>query len=81
LACQEVQTECECNVGWLSGLPKLTTSTKRWLPGLVMLWGFVTICTGFVKNFSGLLAIRWFLGLLEGASNNPSWKMTFLRLI
>ncbi|KAH8830868.1 MFS general substrate transporter [Flagelloscypha sp. PMI_526] len=39
---------------------------NRWLPGLVMLWGFVTICTGFVKNFSGLLAIRWFLGLLEG---------------
>ncbi|TBU32911.1 MFS general substrate transporter [Dichomitus squalens] len=39
---------------------------SRWLPFLVTLWGTVTTMTGLVQNYSGLLAIRFFLGLCEG---------------
>ncbi|THH32727.1 hypothetical protein EUX98_g1476 [Antrodiella citrinella] len=39
---------------------------SRWLPFLVAIWGTVTTLTGVVHNFSGLLAIRFFLGLCEG---------------
>ena len=37
-----------------------------WLPGLVMVWGLMTLLTGFVHNFGGLVAIRMALGLCEG---------------
>ena len=36
------------------------------LPGLVVLWGLTTCLTGVVQNYRGLLAARFFLGLLEG---------------
>lgn len=39
---------------------------SRWLPFLVGLWGTVTTLSGLVQNYSGLLAIRFFLGLCEG---------------
>ncbi|TFK43548.1 MFS transporter [Crucibulum laeve] len=39
---------------------------NRWIPMLVGLWGVVTTLTALVHNFSGLLAIRIFLGLCEG---------------
>ncbi|OSC98925.1 MFS general substrate transporter [Trametes coccinea BRFM310] len=39
---------------------------SRWLPFLVVLWGTVTTLSGLVHNFSGLIAIRIFLGLCEG---------------
>ncbi|PPQ69879.1 hypothetical protein CVT24_003214 [Panaeolus cyanescens] len=39
---------------------------NRWIPLLVTLWGFVTVMTAFAHNFSGLAAIRIFLGLCEG---------------
>ncbi|KAI0751640.1 MFS general substrate transporter [Daedaleopsis nitida] len=39
---------------------------SRWLPFLVLLWGTVTTLSGLVHNYSGLLAIRFFLGLCEG---------------
>lgn len=39
---------------------------NRWLPLLVATWGVVTTLSGIVHNFSGLLAIRFFLGLCEG---------------
>lgn len=39
---------------------------SRWLPFLVTVWGTVTTLSGLVQNFSGLLAIRFFLGLCEG---------------
>ncbi|KAI0080890.1 MFS general substrate transporter [Panus rudis PR-1116 ss-1] len=39
---------------------------SRWLPLLVGLWGTVTTLSGLVHNFSGLLAIRFFLGFCEG---------------
>jgi MFS family permease len=37
-----------------------------YLPGLVIAWGVVSMCIGFVKNFEGLLAVRFMLGLFEG---------------
>lgn len=39
---------------------------NRWLPFLVATWGTVTTLSGLVQNFSGLLAIRFFLGFCEG---------------
>ncbi|KAK4235575.1 major facilitator superfamily domain-containing protein [Achaetomium macrosporum] len=32
---------------------------------LVLLWGIIMTCTGFVQNFSGLVAVRFLLGLFE----------------
>ncbi|KAF2718325.1 MFS general substrate transporter [Polychaeton citri CBS 116435] len=37
-----------------------------YLPALLLSWGLVCMCTGFVKNYAGLLAARFFLGLAEG---------------
>lgn len=39
---------------------------SRWLPALVAVWGTVTTLSGIVQNYSGLLAIRFFLGFCEG---------------
>ncbi|KAK7035945.1 MFS domain-containing protein [Favolaschia claudopus] len=36
------------------------------LPTMLTLWGIVTACQGTVKTYGGLLACRFFLGLLEG---------------
>ncbi|KAJ5963955.1 Major facilitator superfamily domain general substrate transporter [Penicillium vulpinum] len=35
------------------------------IPLIMMAWGICMTCMGFVKNFSGLMAVRWFLGLSE----------------
>jgi MFS family permease len=37
-----------------------------YLPTLLTAWGFVSMCTGFVKTYEGLLVARFFLGLAEG---------------
>ncbi|KAI9457921.1 major facilitator superfamily domain-containing protein [Boletus coccyginus] len=36
------------------------------LPATVTLWGIVSAAQGFVDNYSGLLACRFFLGAMEG---------------
>lgn len=37
-----------------------------WYIGLlVFLWGTVMTCNGFVHNFSGLVVVRFLLGLFE----------------
>ncbi|EGN93249.1 hypothetical protein SERLA73DRAFT_189773 [Serpula lacrymans var. lacrymans S7.3] len=36
------------------------------LPAMVALWGIVSTLQGVVHNYSGLLACRFFLGLMEG---------------
>ncbi|KAG2143823.1 major facilitator superfamily domain-containing protein [Suillus bovinus] len=39
----------------------------RWmLPTMVTIWGLVATMQGMVKSYSGLLACRFFLGLMEG---------------
>ena len=39
----------------------------RVLPCMMMCFGFVTVMVTAVKNFGGLIAIRWFLGMAESA--------------
>ncbi|KAF2667736.1 MFS general substrate transporter [Microthyrium microscopicum] len=36
-----------------------------WLPGTMVAWGIVMISMGFVQNYSGLIAARFFLGVAE----------------
>jgi hypothetical protein len=49
-----------------SNLVLKNTSPKIWLPLLTALWGIITMCIGFVQNFSGFVAVRALLGLAEG---------------
>ncbi|KTW32170.1 uncharacterized protein T551_00852 [Pneumocystis jirovecii RU7] len=39
---------------------------NKWLPTLVVLWGTVATLQGIVKDYRGLYANRFFLGLTEG---------------
>jgi adenylosuccinate synthase len=39
---------------------------KYYLPLLVVAFGFVSMCTAFVKSFKTLLVARAFLGVFEG---------------
>ncbi|KAH8676492.1 major facilitator superfamily domain-containing protein [Tricladium varicosporioides] len=41
-------------------------SPRVWLPALTVMWGIVTMCLGFVKNYAGFMAVRAILGLAEG---------------
>jgi MFS family permease len=41
-------------------------SPKLWLPFLTALWGIITMCLGFVKNYAGFVAVRALLGIAEG---------------
>ncbi|KAK0611644.1 major facilitator superfamily domain-containing protein [Immersiella caudata] len=45
-------------------LKKLTP--KIWLPLLTVVWGIVTMCLGFVRNFGSFFAVRALLGIAEG---------------
>jgi len=40
-------------------------SPHVWLSGCMFLFGVVTVCQGLVHSYSGLLATRFFLGMLE----------------
>jgi len=46
----------------------------KWLSACVFGWGIVTICTAFVKNFTGMLLTRVFLAICE-ATITPSLMM------
>ncbi|KAL4884448.1 major facilitator superfamily domain-containing protein [Aspergillus karnatakaensis] len=35
------------------------------IPVIMLLWGVCMMCMGFVHNWAGLMAVRWFLGLTE----------------
>ncbi|KAF2183718.1 MFS general substrate transporter [Zopfia rhizophila CBS 207.26] len=41
-------------------------SPKIWLPLLTSVWGALTMCLGFVHNFSSFAAVRALLGIAEG---------------
>ncbi|CCH41655.1 High-affinity nicotinic acid transporter [Wickerhamomyces ciferrii] len=43
-------------------------SPHIWLSGCILVFGCVTLAMGFVKNYSGLLACRFFLGAAEASS-------------
>ncbi|KAJ0417559.1 major facilitator superfamily domain-containing protein, partial [Aspergillus carlsbadensis] len=36
-----------------------------YLGSLIFIWGVIMVCTGFIRNFNELLAIRFLLGLFE----------------
>ncbi|KAH0836757.1 major facilitator superfamily domain-containing protein [Lanmaoa asiatica] len=36
-----------------------------WLSALMFLWGIMMIVQGLITNFSGLMAVRWLLGMFE----------------
>jgi hypothetical protein len=36
-----------------------------YLGSLIFIWGVIMVCTGFIRNFDELLAIRFLLGLFE----------------
>ncbi|KAK2461666.1 hypothetical protein APHAL10511_006129 [Amanita phalloides] len=36
-----------------------------WLPGMMFLWGVVMTLHGIIRNYGGLLAVRFFLGVFE----------------
>ena len=38
----------------------------HYLSALVVGWGIVSLCIGFVKTYESLLVVRFFLGLMEG---------------
>lgn len=38
----------------------------RYLPALSVFWGLISMCTGFVKSYNALLAVRFLLGMMEG---------------
>jgi len=42
-------------------------------------WGIVMTAMGFVRNYSGLLAARWFLGLAEAGLYVPIDSFSYLR--
>jgi len=44
------------------------TRPALWIPFLMVVWGFLCIMMGLVKNFAGLLATRILLGFAEGQS-------------
>ncbi|KAJ3576981.1 hypothetical protein NP233_g27 [Leucocoprinus birnbaumii] len=49
-----------------SNLLLKTVGPNLMLPAMLALWGVVTTLQGVVKSYSGLLAARFFLGMLEG---------------
>ena len=51
--------EVPCNI-----VLRLTTP-RFWLPTLALTWGIVSTLMGVTQNFSGFLAVRFFLGIAE----------------
>ncbi|KAK3313069.1 major facilitator superfamily domain-containing protein [Apodospora peruviana] len=49
-----------------SNLVLKKVTPKIWLPLLTALWGIITMCLGFVRNFGSFFAVRALLGIAEG---------------
>jgi len=49
-----------------SNLVLKKVSPRVWLPALTAMWGIVTMCLGFVKNYHEFVAVRAILGICEG---------------
>ncbi|CAK3970432.1 hypothetical protein DOTSEDRAFT_38631 [Lecanosticta acicola] len=59
-----------CFISYAGAEPFTNLLLKRITPrvfftGTVFIWGICMMCMGFVHNYSGLLAARWFLGNTE----------------
>lgn len=67
-------------IGMIVGLPLWTFALQLLTTDIVMgvtvvLWGAVTMCHAATHNYSGILAVRFFLGFLESAVT-PSLVLT-----
>ncbi|ENH71525.1 hypothetical protein FOXYS1_8899 [Fusarium oxysporum] len=49
-----------------SNLVLKKVSPRIWLPTLTVVWGIITMCLGFVRNFASFAAVRALLGVAEG---------------
>jgi len=49
-----------------SNLVLKKVSPKIWLPLLTAVWGVLTMCLGFVRNFASFVTVRALLGVAEG---------------
>ncbi|KAJ4388503.1 hypothetical protein N0V85_007485 [Neurospora sp. IMI 360204] len=49
-----------------SNLVLKKVTPKIWLPFLTIIWGIITMCLGFVKNFGSFFGVRALLGIAEG---------------
>lgn len=53
----------------LFGIPSNMLMTRinppKFLCGIMMLWAVLSICTAFSRNYTGLLLVRFFLGVVE----------------
>ncbi|KAE8848735.1 hypothetical protein PTNB73_05507 [Pyrenophora teres f. teres] len=49
-----------------SNLVLKKVSPKVWLPLLTAVWGVLTMCLGFVRNFAEFVTVRALLGVAEG---------------
>ncbi|KAF9768900.1 hypothetical protein IL306_013748 [Fusarium sp. DS 682] len=49
-----------------SNLVLKKVSPRIWLPTLTVVWGIITMCLGFVRNFASFAAVRAILGIAEG---------------
>jgi MFS family permease len=61
--------------GPIVGMLSKRYGPSRTLPTMMLCFGFSTLMIVAVKNFGGLLACRWFLGMVRGgpdASSNGS---------
>jgi len=64
-----------------SNLVLKKVSPRVWLPALTIAWGIVTMCLGFVKNYTGFMVVRAVLGLTEGGLLPGIVSGLFLSLI
>lgn len=54
---------------------------RFYLPSLVVGFGFVSMCTAFIKNYDQLLVARVFLGVFEGGGEWSSFASSGSKLI
>jgi len=44
-------------------------SPSKWIAFLMFSWGVVTMCLGATKNFAGVTAVRFILGMFEAGNS------------
>lgn len=47
----------------------------RYVAASVVVWGVVLAATAGTRDFAGIVAVRFFLGALEGAVTAGGWRL------
>jgi hypothetical protein len=63
---KQVRKLIDANSELPSNLVLKKMSPKIWLPLLTAVWGVLTMCLGFVRNFASFVTVRALLGVAEG---------------